>query len=118
MNLDDAIKKFYVPYEKLGFKFCCKIHNHLNNKDEYMKIHLFKEHKISFVYLPKHTSWLNQIENWFGLLERRVLKRGIFVSKEDLKQKIINFIEYYNKYYAKPYIWKKTAKSILKKFKT
>ena len=75
-----------------------------------------KTHKISFIYLPKHCSWLNQIENWFGLLERRVLKRGIFVSKEDLKQKIINFIEYYNKYYAKPYIWKKTAKSILKKF--
>lgn len=75
-----------------------------------------KEHIISFIFLPKHTSWLNQIENWFGLLERRVLKRGVFVSKEDLKNKIIKFIEYYNNYYAKPYIWVKSAKSILDKF--
>ncbi len=75
-----------------------------------------REHKISFIYLPKHCSWLNQIENWFGLLQRRVLKRGVFSSTEELKNKIIKFIQYYNKYYAKPYTWKKTPKSILEKF--
>jgi putative transposase len=88
----------------------------LKSMDTRMQFLETKEHKISFLYLPKHTSWLNQIENWFGLLEKRVLKRGVFVSKEDLKNKIIKFIEYYNNYYAKPYILVKKAKSILYKF--
>ena len=88
----------------------------LKSMETRMQFLEIKGHKISFLYLPKHTSWLNQIENWFGLLERRVLKRGIFASKEDLKNKIIKFIKYYNNYYAKPYIWIKKAKSILEKF--
>ena len=37
-------------------------------------------HRIQFVYLPKHTSWLNQVELWFSILMRRVLKRGVFRS--------------------------------------
>ena len=75
-----------------------------------------KEHKVSFIYTPKHCSWLNQIENWFGHLERKVIKRGNFSSTDDLKNKIIAFIKYYNSYCAKPFIWKKVAGDILKKF--
>jgi len=43
-----------------------------------------EEHRIRFVYLPKHTSWLNQIEIWFGILTRRVLKRGHFKTLQEL----------------------------------
>lgn len=50
MNLDDAINEFYIETEELGFNFLCKSHNHLNNKDEYMKMHLFKEHDISLPF--------------------------------------------------------------------
>ena len=63
-------------------------------------------HRIRFVYIPKHTSWLNQIECWFSILMRRFLKRSNFVSTDDLKQKILEFISYYNKTLAKPFIWK------------
>jgi transposase len=42
-------------------------------------------HRIRFVYTPKHTSWLNQIELWFSILVRRLLKRGSFTSVEDLR---------------------------------
>jgi hypothetical protein len=45
---------------------------------------------------PKHCSWLNQIENWFSALSRRVLKRGNFDSVENLKIKIENYIDFYN----------------------
>ncbi len=45
-------------------------------------------HRIQFVYVPKHTSWLNQVEIWLGILVRRVIKRGNFTSLEDLRTKI------------------------------
>ncbi len=51
-------------------------------------------HRIQFVYLPKHTSWLNQIECWFSILVQRLLRRGNFTSTVDLKQQILNFITY------------------------
>lgn len=63
-------------------------------------------HRIRFVYIPKHTSWLNQIECWFSILMRRFLKRSNFISTDDLKQKLLEFISYYNKTFAKPFIWK------------
>lgn len=63
-------------------------------------------HRIRFVYIPKHTSWLNQIECWFSILMRRFLKRSNFTSTDDLKQKIIEFISYYNRNLAKPFLWK------------
>jgi transposase len=61
-------------------------------------------HRIQFVYTPKHTSWLNQIEIWFSLLVRRALKRGNFPSLEALRERILGFIDYSNQT-AKPFQW-------------
>jgi len=69
-----------------------------------------KEHKIVFSYTPKHASWMNQIEIWFGTLMKKVLKRGNFLSIGDLKSKLLNFIDYYNERAAKPYNWKYSGK--------
>jgi transposase len=49
-------------------------------------------HRIRFVYVPKHTSWLNQISIWFSILVRRVIRRGSFRSAEELREKILAFI--------------------------
>ena len=62
-------------------------------------------HPIRFVYTPKHTSWLNQIELWFSILVRRLLKRASFTSVNDLKQRILDFIDYFNRTMAKPFKW-------------
>jgi len=62
-------------------------------------------HRIRFMYTPKHTSWLNQIELWFSILVRRLLKRGNFASVEDLRERILAFIAYFNKTMAKPFKW-------------
>lgn len=62
-------------------------------------------HRIRFVYTPIHTSWLNQIEIWFSILVRRLLKRGNFTSVNDLKQRILDFIAYFNQTMAKPFKW-------------
>lgn len=61
--------------------------------------------RIVFHYTPKHASWMNQIEIWFGILMRKVIKRGSFLSKEDLKNKILAFIDYFNETMAKPFKW-------------
>jgi transposase len=62
-------------------------------------------HRIRFMYTPKHTSWLNQIELWFSILVRRLLRRGTFTSVEDLRERILAFIAYFNKTMAKPFKW-------------
>ena len=61
-------------------------------------------HRIRFVYPPKHASWLNQIEIWFSILVRRLLKRSSFTSTDDLRQRILDFIDYFN-ITAKPFKW-------------
>lgn len=68
-------------------------------------------HRIQFVYLPKHTSWLNQIELWFSLLVRRVLKRGNFASLDALRDRILAFIAYFNQT-AKPFKWTYTGRAL------
>lgn len=69
-------------------------------------------HRIRFVYTPKHSSWLNQIELWFSILMRRLLKRASFISLDDLRQKILDFIDYFNRVLAKPFKWTYTGRPL------
>lgn len=62
-------------------------------------------HRIRFVFLPKHSSWLNQIEVVFRVISQRVMRYGSFTSTEDLKAQLLEFIEYYNRTFAKPFNW-------------
>ena len=62
-------------------------------------------HRIRFVFIPKHSSWLNQIEIILGVIAKRVMRHGSFTSKDDLREKLKSFIEYYNRTYAKPVNW-------------
>jgi len=62
------------------------------------------DHRIQFLYTPKRTSWLNQIELWFSILVRRVLKRGNFASLDALRERIVAFIAYFDQT-AKPSKW-------------
>jgi transposase len=63
-------------------------------------------HRIRFVYIPKHTSWLNQIECWFSILVRRLLRRASFTSTCELSERILEFINYFNRTMSKPFHWK------------
>jgi transposase len=62
-------------------------------------------HRIVFHYTPKHSSWLNQIEIWFSILVRKLLRRVSFASLDDLKNRILQFIDYFNQRMAKPFKW-------------
>ncbi len=78
-------------------------------------------HQIRFVYTPKHCSWLNLVECWFSALSKRVLRRGNFSSKEELKRKLTAYIKYYNDKLAKQFNWsiskKKDVKELIEKVK-
>ena len=67
-------------------------------------------HRIRFIYTPKHCSWLNQVEIWFSILVRRLLKRGSFTSLEHLHQRLRAFIEHFNAVLAKPFKWTYTGR--------
>jgi len=62
-------------------------------------------HRIVFHFTPKHASWLNQIEMWFSILARKVLRRGNFTSLADLEKRISDFIDFFNRTLAKPFRW-------------
>jgi transposase len=69
-------------------------------------------HRIRFVYTPKHSSWLNQIEIIFGIVMRKVIRRGNFTSVEDLRSKILAFVAYFNAVFAKPFKWTYTGRPL------
>jgi len=69
-------------------------------------------HRIRFAYLPKHTSWLNQIEVIFGVVMRKVIRRGNFTSVEDLRSKLLAFLIYFNEVFAKPFRWTYTGRPL------
>jgi len=62
-------------------------------------------HTLAFHYTPKHASWLNQIALWLGILARKLLRRGSFLSTADLIARVLALIAYYNRTLAKPFRW-------------
>jgi transposase len=72
-----------------------------------------ESHRHVIHYTPKHGSWLNQVEIWFSVLVRRVLRRGNFTSKADLMRKVLAYIAYHNEYKAHPYEWTYTGKPLV-----
>jgi transposase len=69
-------------------------------------------HRLVFHYTPKHASWMNQIEIWFSILSRKLLKRGTFSSVADLKSQVLAFVEYFNRTMAKPFRWTYQGKAL------
>ena len=70
------------------------------------------DHRIVFHFTPKHASWLNQIEIWFSILVRKLIRRGNFSSKQMLKTRIEQFIAYFNATMARPFRWTYAGKPL------
>ncbi|PZD70588.1 hypothetical protein C1752_10438 [Acaryochloris thomasi RCC1774] len=70
-------------------------------------------HRLVVHFTPKHCSWLNQIELWFSILVRKLLRRASFKSQAQLKRRILEFVEYFNHTMAKPFKWTYRGKPLV-----
>lgn len=75
------------------------------HKNKKVKEWLGKKRKFHVHYTPTYSSWLNQIEIWFGILTRDVLKDAVWHSKKQLVDQLMEYVKYYNDKRAKPFKW-------------
>lgn len=82
------------------------------HKDQNVKQWLAKKRKIKLHFTPTYSSWLNQVEIWFNMLTKDVLKGGIWKSVEQLTKQMLEYIDTYNKTRAKPFAWTYTGDAL------
>lgn len=110
VNLVIRLCNLDVDEQSLGVKGKSGILKSMKTRKAFLEN---ESHPIRFIYTPKHTSWLNQVEIWFSILARKLLKRASFTSVDDLRQRILNFIDYFNKTMAKPFKWTYKGKPLV-----
>ena len=92
-------KKVVIIWDNLNIHFDGKV-------NRWTEFNRAQNGRFSFVYTPKHASWVNQIELFFGILERRCLRNGSFASETALNQTVCNFIDNtWNGKDAHPFRW-------------
>jgi transposase len=90
------------------------VDNYATHKHPKVRAWLAQRPRYHLHYTPTYSSWLNQVERWFGLITQRAIRRGSFTSVRDLVQRIDAFVQRYNRF-SRPFVWTATADSILQK---
>ncbi|MCZ7565570.1 MAG: IS630 family transposase [Fimbriimonadaceae bacterium] len=90
------------------------VDNYGTHKHARVRAWLARRPRFHVHYTPTYSSWLNQVERWFGLITQRAIRRGSFSSVTDLRRQIERFVVEWNQH-PKPFVWTATAQSILAK---
>ena len=93
----------------VGQRVIAVLDNLSTHKTKEVKDWLVEHPRWQLIFTPKHASWLNQVEIFFSILTRRVLKHGAFAGPEDLATQMLAFVEHYN-LTAQPFAWTYTGK--------
>lgn len=111
-NFLEFLKELYTRYgEKKLYIIADNLAVHKHKKvNEWLK----KHKNIQICFTPTYSSWLNQIEMWFSIFSRDVLKDGVWDSKEELIECIMKYIKYYNEKKAKVFKWTYQGKVLAK----
>lgn len=92
----------------------CIVDNYATHKHQKVKAWLAARPRWQMHFIPTYSSWLNQVERFFGIITGKVIRRGTFKSVKDLTQKIDHFIDAYNEQ-SQPFKWTATADSVFEK---
>jgi transposase len=96
-------KIVYVVWDNLN--------THYDGKDNrWTNFNARHGNRFRFVYTPKHASWMNQVEIWFSILQRRVIRHGSFSSAKAQRERILGFIDHWNRWERHPFRWTWRAK--------
>jgi transposase len=109
-NFLSFLKKLDRTYRKK--KLHIIVDNLSIHKNQKVKDWLKTKRKIKLHFTPTYSSWLNQVEIWFNILTKDVIKGGIWKSKEQLTSQIMEYIDTYNKTRAKPFAWTYTGDTL------
>jgi transposase len=88
--------------------------NYATHKHPKVKAWLAKHSRYHLHFTPTYSSWLNQVERWFGIITQQAIRRGSFRSVRQLVSNIQRFVEHYN-LHKRPFRWTATADSIIAK---
>jgi transposase len=91
----------------------CVIWDNLNihHGERWEQFNARHDGRFRFLYTPLHASWVNQVELWFGVLQRRCLARASFTSPDELKKAVLDFISYWNRT-GHPFRWSFTGYAV------
>lgn len=105
------LKQLERTYRKKGRMIHIICDNYSAHKHRNVKAWVEDQKNVQIHFTPTHASWLNQIEIWFSIMSRKVLKQGVFKSVKELTRKIEQFIKQYN-LIAKPFAWTYTGQPL------
>jgi transposase len=77
----------------------------IHHGDRWQSFNQRQGDRFHFVYTPLHASWVNQVEIWFGVLQRRILRYASFRSLEELEAAVLGFLDRWNAFEAHPWKW-------------
>lgn len=91
-------KQVHVVWDNLNI--------HYDGKDErWTNFNVRHDGRFHFVYTPKHASWMNQIEIWFSILQRRIIRYGDFPNRQAQRRRILGFASHWNRHEKHPFRW-------------